>query len=153
MSPTLAALSGVGLGLSLIVHVAAWVHYIFPIGKWVFALHLGIFVVFVPLVISANRTTPTPGKRDNLEHLFGTLPRWTQPLATGVFVYALAQFALFMWQASHYTKHHVPHDLELRGFSGHWIMFYTWSLLGHIGLMRYRPLPQNPPSPNQSIIS
>ena len=53
-----------------------------------------------------------------------------------MFAYALVNFVVFVVMTTHYPKHQVPVWLELRGFSGHWMMFYCVALAGFIGRRR-----------------
>jgi Na+/H+ antiporter NhaA len=131
----LAAISAMGFGASLICHVLGWMKMDPPGGKAALALHIGIFMVWIPLVISSNRTMPTRG-RGNLEHLLAALPKWTRVAVMVLFAYALAHFALFVFETRKFPRHGVPLYLEVRGFSGHWMMFYGWAMVGFWGLRR-----------------
>jgi hypothetical protein len=106
-----------------------------PWGKSVFLLHVGIFVVWIPLVIFANRTMPR-GSRRNFEHLLAELPRWARFVLIGLLAYALLNFGYFLYCTREYPRHGVPFFLQLRGFSGHWMMFYGMAALGHVALGR-----------------
>lgn len=99
------------------------------------ALHVGIFLVWIPLVIMANRTKPTRG-RGNMEHLLAQFPKWVRSVVYGVFIYALVNFGLFIFQTTKFPRHGVPFYLELRGFSGHWMLFYGWAAVGFVALRR-----------------
>ena len=111
----LAMIAAAGLLASIACHLMGWLHVEPPWGKSVFVLHVGIFVVWIPLVVFANRTMPKPG-RGNFEHLLAELPKWLRT-ATGVlFAYALLNFAYFMFCTRQYPKHGVPFSIELRGF-------------------------------------
>lgn len=137
----LAAVAFTALLLSLVVHVAAWFHREFPIGDGVFILHVGCLGLGFVMVHFANQTKPEGSGRGNLDHLFRLLPEWGNAATILLFIYALAQFGLFMWQSSDYPKHGVPHDLVVRGFSGHWLLFYGWEAAAFTGLyLRQRRL-------------
>ena len=138
----LAFISGVGLLLSGVCHLLSWFHLAPPGGKAAFLLHIGIFVVWLPLVICSNQTASTPG-RGNFDHLMEQLPIWARKCVFGIFVYAMINFVVFLVLTADYPKHGVPFWLELRGFSGHWMMFYTVSLAGFVGLRRLRRSVQN----------
>jgi hypothetical protein len=131
----LALMATLGLVASIGCHFLGWLQIEPPLGKSVFLLHIGIFVVWIPLVLFANRTMPKSG-RGNFEHLLAELPRWVR-VATGcLFTYALLNFAYFIFCTRAYPKHGVPFWLELRGFSGHWMMFYGFATAGFIALER-----------------
>jgi hypothetical protein len=132
---TLAALASAGLLASLVCHVMSWLQMEPPWGRSVFILHAGIFVVWIPLVIFANRTMPRP-RRANLDHLFAELPRWVRVAVGGLFVYTLLNFTYFAYCTRQYPRLGVPFYLELRGFSGHWMVFYGFALAGFVALAR-----------------
>jgi len=131
----LATFAACGLVASMGCHLMGWLHIEPPWGKSVFLLHLGIFVVWVPLVFLANRTMPKPG-RGNMDHLFAELPKWMRVAAGTLFVYALLNFAWFIYCTRQYPRHGVPFSVELRGFSGHWMMFYGVAAAGFVALSR-----------------
>ncbi|MEO2091992.1 MAG: hypothetical protein ABGY75_21265 [Gemmataceae bacterium] len=130
--------AAVGLAASVVCHALGWLGVEPPGGKAAVGLHVGIFVVWIPLCLLANRTIPK-GKEateGNMNHLAADLPRWAGAAMIGVFVYALVNFALFMWAAREFPRGKVPFPLELRGASGHWMMFYGWALCGMVSLRR-----------------
>ena len=131
----MAFLAGAGFLASLGCHIIGLLQIEPPWGKSVFILHVGIFVVWIPLVFSANRTMPKRN-RGNFDHLLVELPKWVRIATRVVFVYAAVNFVFFLVCASQYPKHKVPFTLELRGFSGHWLLFYGWATAGFIGLSR-----------------
>ena len=133
----LAWFAALGLFLSIVCHLLSWARLTPPGGQAAFLLHLGIFVVWVPLVFCANRTKPGGG-RGNVDHLLEPLPRWVGPALSGVFAYAFISFFVFMAMTRQYPKHSVPAWLELRGFSGHWMLFYSVALAGFVGLKRLK---------------
>jgi hypothetical protein len=133
----LAGIAAAGFLVSVVCHLMGWLHIEPPWGRSVFVLHVGIFVLWFPLVMFANRTMPMPKRRRaNLEHLFAELPKWARAAVTVLFVYAILNFAYFMYCASQYPRHKVPFYLELRGFSGHWMMFYGIAAFGFVALSR-----------------
>jgi hypothetical protein len=132
----LAAISAVGLVASATCHLAGWLGADLPYGKLPFAaMHVGVFLVWIPLVLCANRTMPKDGK-GNVDHLLAELPVWVRVSVGVLFAYAIGNFLLFMWKAREFPKGQVPYSLELRGFSGHWIMFYGVAWAGFVGLGR-----------------
>ncbi len=133
----LAVVATAGFLISVVCHVMGWLHMEPPWGRSVFVLHVGILVLWFPLVGFANRTMPMPKQgRGNFEHLLAELPKWVRSAATILFVYALLNFAYFIYCTTQYPKHKVPFYLELRGFSGHWMMFYGWAAIGFVALAR-----------------
>jgi hypothetical protein len=78
---------------------------------------------------------PRPG-RGNFEHLLAELPKWARTVTYAFFIYALLNFVHFIFATCQYPKHEVPSSVELRGFSGHWMMFYGIAALGFVALGR-----------------
>jgi hypothetical protein len=134
-----------GLILSLTVHVSA----LFGVdvasrfhGVWF--LHAGIFVVFIPFVLFARHDF---GAQPSLMQIGATLPRWVVVIGLIIFVYAIANFLIFMagteggsptmrdgkylllnhgklireLTASEYSAFQAN---VVRGFSGHWLVFF-----------------------------
>jgi hypothetical protein len=131
----LALIAAAGLLASMACHVMGWLHWEPPGGKAVFVLHVGFLILWIPLVIFANRTRPAPAK-GNLEHLLAELPGWARLAVSALFVYALLNFAFFLYATRQYPRHGVPLSLELRGFSGHWMLFYGVAFAGFVALAR-----------------
>lgn len=129
----LSGIAVLGLIASAACHVMGWLHLEPPLGKVVFILHIGIFPLWFPLVILANRAS-AGSKRGNFDFVVSALPKWVGIAAGGLFVYALLNFAYFIYCTAPYPKNKVPFYLELRGFSGHWMMFYGWAAAGFAGL-------------------
>ena len=130
-----ALVAAIGFVASVGCHLMAWLQMEPAGGKWVFILHVGILVLWFPLVMMANRTMPKPG-RGNVDHLLAELPKWAGRVVSALFFYALLNFAYFIYCTQEYPKNKVPFSLELRGFSGHWIMFYSAAWAGFVGLAR-----------------
>ena len=117
------------------VHVLGWMQIVPPGGKAVFVLHVFIFVLFVPLVFLHKRQKTKGGKSTANEFLAGQ-PKWAQWAVKVCLAYAVGHFFLFLYQTQKYPKHEVPLYLELRGFSGHWMMFYAACGFGYLELRR-----------------
>ena len=131
----LALIAAAGLIASVACHLMGWLGIEPPGGKSVVWLHVGFLVLAFPLVVFANRTMPRPG-HGNLEHLLAELPKWVRVVFYGLFVYALLNFAFFIYSTRQYPKHGVPFTMELRGFSGHWMLFYGIETIGFTALGR-----------------
>jgi len=130
-----AILAATGFFASLLCHVLSWLPGAPPVPQAVFALHVGMFVVWIPLVIFATRSAPDR-RRGNLEHLLAVLPEGARIAVYGLFGYALLNFVYFLYSSRVYPRHHVPFQLELRGFSGHWMLFYGVAAIGFVALER-----------------
>lgn len=135
----------VGLTCAVAVHVLTFISVrIDPDMPQVWLLHLGIFVVFLPLVVSLRRTY---GQNLSKAQLCSILPRWANTLVLLTFAYVFVNFVLFFLRTeggspemrdglyvlqSHgkvirelsYVEFKLYHAYVLRGFSGHWLVFY-----------------------------
>lgn len=147
IKPLLAFIALVGMTLSLVVHVAALLGINASVRyPWVWGLHLGIFVVFVPALYSSkgdfNRQP-----RLTFSELREGVPDWLVVFGAALFLYAFVNFALFMVasqggvpaeNAGHFVlenhgkfirditaaEYAAMKTNDLRGFSGHWMVFY-----------------------------
>jgi hypothetical protein len=139
----LAVVSAAGLLASLGCHVLGWLEVDPPGGEAVFLLHVGIFVVWVPLVLCANRAVPKGGASH--EHLRTEAAGCAAGFVGVLFVYAIVNFLIFMAAASPFPKGRVPFLLQLRGFSGHWMLFYGVASVGFAALARRARKPPRGP--------
>jgi len=110
---------------------------------WVWVLHLGIFVVFIPMVFVQGLES----RKDFWNKIFAAIPRWGRYTIKAFFAYAVINFAMFFFLSKggvpdvrdgKYVLHNhgqVIRELSedeyewqkayvLRGFSGHWMVFY-----------------------------
>ena len=131
----LAWIAAIGFIASVVCHVMGWLQVEPAWGKSLFVLHVGFLVLWIPLVTFANRTMPK-GARSNAAHLFAELPPWVGRAVTIFGFYVVLNFVYFIYRASQYPKREVPFYIELRGFSGHWMLFYGVSIVGFVALAR-----------------
>ena len=136
-----------GFIISLVVHLSALLgidvsaHF-----AYVWLLHLGIFVVFFPFAF-AFFSRNTPGEKPTFTEIRTAFPTWVVVAGACVFTYAVVNFLLFMIATEggnpaikngkylllnhgklvreltfgEYTAFRAN---EIRGFSGHWLVFY-----------------------------
>lgn len=139
----LAALTGFVLAAVAHVFALAGVNVAEHV-PFVWLLHIGTFVVFVPYVFSSRKIL---GTRPSLAAIRALVPGWVFAVGLVLFIYAMVNFALFIAatqggnpaiEAGQYVlKNHgrLIRELsfaeyealranELRGFSGHWLFFY-----------------------------
>ncbi|MBB6241945.1 hypothetical protein [Rhodanobacter sp. MP1X3] len=134
-----------GFLISLAVHVEALMGVdIASSIPSVWLLHAGVFVVFGPFVFFSRKDFV--GNQSLLSMAKG-LPPWAAVLGGAIFVYAIVNFALFLLHSEggnptvengkYLLMEHgalirelTPTEFtalkanELRGFSGHWLLFY-----------------------------
>jgi len=114
--------AAVGFIVSAVVHVAALCGIaLFAEMPWF--LHIGIFVVWLPAMLSYNALVDGIGmnNKESWRIAMRGCPQWMRYAYTGLFAYAIVNFLLFMLQSP--GKHPAP-ALVTRGFSGHWLVFY-----------------------------
>lgn len=142
--------SAIGFVAALLVHLAALrgvdVAARIP-GVWL--LHLGVFALFVPLVLMLRQSA---GPRTSLLRIARRLPLPAAILGVVMLAYAIANFMLFiqateggspaMQDGTYFLMDHarVVREItsaeytafranEVRGFSGHWLFFYYVSTI------------------------
>src|SRR5438552_4154608 len=143
MNRVLGLIALIGFSMSAVAHAAALAG-VDVSARWpaVWLLHVGIFVVFVPFVISSRRNG-----RPSTKDVLTLLPSWASAMVVVLFIYALVNFGLFMLRTeggnpavdhgrfvlkSHghlireitSTEYAAFRANEIRGFSGHWLLFY-----------------------------
>ena len=121
-------LAALGLVLSIIVHVLALFGMPSPFGESPWGLHIGIFVVWLPAILAANRLVKDFKQKDHWKAALRACPKWMKNLTYFFFGYAILNFAIFIildftGKGSARTHGNTPSDI-FRGFSGHWMVFY-----------------------------
>ncbi len=136
--------AGGGLAASAVVHLLTFVPgSSLAMGKVAF-LHVLVFIPFIAMVVQARRHQAT-GRMPR--GVLGQVPAPVRAAAGAVFVYAILNFGLFIREMSrgspmardgrYYRADHgrivgeIPEAeyrrlqaIEVRGFSGHWLVFY-----------------------------
>jgi hypothetical protein len=146
--------------VSLIVHASTFLG-IDPMEEWpgVMLIHLAIFPPFFAAISYANRIG---GRRQGRQDkVVNSAPRWLQILTGVFFAYAFVNFAIFIilveggsphehdgkyFLNSHGTvvrelseaEYHRQCAYVVRGFSGHWMLFSSASLMTLVGAARLR---------------
>jgi len=112
-------LAAVGFVLSVIVHCLSIFGVNPPGGDIVFFLHVGIFIIWLPAVMLNQRH----GK-DFLDRT----PRWMRNAMTVLGAYAILNFGYFIVtsprKGSAEANRNPASPKVVRGFSGHWMIFY-----------------------------
>ena len=119
------ALAAIGFILSVAAHLAAIAGSPIPFGKGVWALHIGIFVVWLPTVLVAYRMTRGANRKDFWRVALVGCPKWMRTALYVAFGYAILNFVLFIATTAAHSqpKGDAPPEV-VRGFSGHWMIFY-----------------------------
>lgn len=116
-----------GFSASLLVHVLSLAGVSSPFGAATWALHVGIFVVWLPTVFVIQRMAKNVRQADLWKAALRGCPAWVRSGAYIVGGYAILNFVVFLAQTSRYPRNSVPAVIEYRGFSGHWMIFYYLS--------------------------
>ena len=128
LSPFVAA-SALGLVLSIVVHLCAWLNIASPLGRYTWLLHVGIFVVWFPTVLVSGRLTREYRANDFWKAALRGCPLWMRRMVYFFGAYAMLNFVIFILS----EKPESPSGAEMppvvaRGFSGHWMVFYSAAL-------------------------
>ena len=118
-------LSAIGFLLSIVAHIASLLGVTLPGGKLVWALHIGIFVVWFPAVLVGYRLNGGRPHRDWWKNVLSGWPKWVRYVGNGLFVYGIINFILFILTTGSgpQPEGDAPPSI-IRGFSGHWMIFY-----------------------------
>lgn len=122
----LLALASIGFLCSALVHVAALLGIVPPGGDAVYALHAGIFVIWFPVVFLAMRISQGRRGFKSWGPLLSGCPVWLRVFLLALFAYAFVNFFLAMHgKVGHPQQSGAVAPATLRGFSGHWMLFYA----------------------------
>jgi len=118
-------LAAIGFLLSVAAHVASIANIPLPGGQSIWILHGGIFVVWLPTVLVAVRVTRGERRQDFWKVLLSGCPRWMRISAWVLLVYVILNFLYFVATSSQVRDAAGdPPPSVIRGFSGHWMIFY-----------------------------
>jgi len=108
----------------------------------VWALHIGAIALFLPVAYSQRRELGKKrGGNQAFKQLIGHMPMWARPLLAVFAVYAFINFFIGMNATVSHDKNNISEEkepvttkikadggnyerLQLRMFSGHWMIFY-----------------------------
>ena len=124
-------LSAVGLGLSLWVHLGAVAGRKVAPEAFFWMLQVCIFVVWIPAVLVSIKRVGNTRRQDYWKLVLRGAPEWMRYMVYGFFGYAMLNFAIFFFQAPQGGRGGSganPPAVAWRGFSGHWMAFYSAAL-------------------------
>jgi hypothetical protein len=122
-------LSAVGLVLSLWVHLGAVMGRRVAPEEYFWILHVGIFVVWFPAVLAAKERVGSINRKDFWKVVLKGSPDWMRYMVYGFLGYAMVNFSFFFLLApSGKGGGANPPAIVWRGFSGHWMAFYSAAL-------------------------
>jgi hypothetical protein len=126
---SLMAYAGTGLVLSLAAHLLAYTGQQPGGNALFFALHVGIFPLWIPVVLIAQKITRGAPRKDFWRIAASGCPAWMKQMTYIFFGYAIVNFLLFILSAPSSSRGAGPPPPAVwRGFSGHWMAFYSAGL-------------------------
>jgi hypothetical protein len=124
--PLFILISVIGLVLSVWVHLGAVMGCKVVAAPFFFVLHCGIFVVWFPTVL-VTRSTVHTNRKNFWKIAMANSPAWMRYMVFAFSGYALINFFLFLRAHNGKTVGDPP-VFVWRGFSGHWMAFYSAAL-------------------------
>ena len=118
-------LAALGFVLSVAAHLASIAGVSIPGGQMIWLLHVGIFVVWFPTVFIASRIMRGERRQDLWKVMLSGCPAWMRLAAKVLLAYIIVNFVYFIatsGRGGHYSGD--PPPSVIRGFSGHWMLFY-----------------------------
>jgi hypothetical protein len=125
------AYAACGLLLSAFVHFSSFFGVRIGGQGLFFALHVGIFPLWLPVVLIANERMRGEPRDQFWRTALSGCPIWLKYLTYSLFVYAILNFAWFFIFAATSLKQQgrsAPPSAVWHGFSGHWMVFYCTGL-------------------------
>ena len=122
----LLVLSTLGLVLSIAAHAMASAGLPLPGGGLVWLLHIGIFAVWLPVVILSKSLNRSADGKDFWKAALAGCPKWMRYGISILFAYVVFNFVFFIATVPNRPKKpagDAPPSV-VRGFSGHWMIFY-----------------------------
>jgi hypothetical protein len=117
-------IAAIGFILSVAAHTYGLMGWTIPGGNAVWSLHVGIFIVWIPTVLVGMRITRDGARKDFWKMALAGCPDWMRYGFYGVFAYAAINFILFIGATGHTRPQGDAPPSVVRGFSGHWMVFY-----------------------------
>ena len=118
-------ISAIGLVVSLWVHLGAVLGKRVAPESFFWILHIGIFVVWLPAVFTSASIAKNVRPKDVWKVVLKGSTPWMRYMVYVFFAYAIVNFLLFMTQVPQVSSVRNPPAIVWRGFSGHWMVFYS----------------------------
>lgn len=120
-------LSAIGFILSLIAHLCGLCGVLPRIGFSIWTLHVGIFAIWIPAVLVSIKMNRGVNQKDYWKNILAGCPRWMRRTVYVLVAYTVINFIFFIVttpKQNFSSSHNEPTPAILRGFSGHWMLFY-----------------------------
>jgi hypothetical protein len=121
-------ISVIGLIVSLWVHLGAVMGRRVAPAAFFWILHIGIFVVWFPAMLTTRNAVRNVNQKEFWKVVLKGSPKWMHYMVYGFFGYAVVNFLWFMTKAPNGSNGSDPPAVVWRGFSGHWMAFYSAAL-------------------------
>jgi hypothetical protein len=143
-------MAAAGFLLSLTVHIMALFGKPLPGCIWV--LHVAIFALWIPAIWITNRRLHQVDRKDQWDAILANCPVWMRRAITIVFAYAIVNFFVFMASTMGHPKPTgtAPPSV-IRGFSGHWMIFYAVAFVSYYSAIARPRLPDRHNANNDFI--
>jgi len=123
--PPFLSLAALGFLASLATHLLALAGSLPPGGMSVFGLHVGIFVLWIPVVLLVLRIHWGQRSLRAWGNVLSGCPTWMRYVTVALFPYAIVNFFVaFTGVDAQRSGDDALSPMVLRGFSGHWMLFY-----------------------------
>ena len=119
----LAYLAFAGFIASLVAHIGGYAGVSEPYGLNPWPLHAGAIIIWFPAALVMRKLTIGTAGQASLKIIMRGCPVWVSKTFYVVFAYALASFAFF-WITGFFGLVDSDNSGVVRGFSGHWMIFY-----------------------------
>jgi Protein of unknown function (DUF3592) len=124
----LVVLAAIGFFLSLWIHLGAVMGKRVAPEAFFWGLHVGAIAIWFPAVFVAQHRVGSLNRRDFWKIVLRGAPDWMRYLVYASLGYAVVNFAIFFFQAPQGGGGANPPAVVWRGFSGHWMAFYSGAL-------------------------
>jgi hypothetical protein len=119
-------IAGIGLVVSVSVHIAAVMGR--PVSMFFWVLHAGIFVVWIPTVLVGKKLVGDLNRKDFWKVTMKDVPNWMRYMMYVFLAYAMVNFLFSFANAPSKGNIGDAPSSVWRGFSGHWMAFYSAAL-------------------------
>jgi hypothetical protein len=117
--------SAIGLVVSLWFHLEAVIGRRVAPEPFFWMLHVGIFVVWFPAIFVAQRLVGNVNRKDLWKVVLKDSPDWMRYMVLWISSVRRGQLPVIHVGSSQWRKGASPPVADWRGFSGHWMAFYS----------------------------
>src|SRR5688572_3222051 len=121
-------LAGIGLIISMLIHVSTLVGLAVPPFASSTYLHFGVFIVWAPAVLLMQPLTKEFKQKDLWRGALRGCPPWTMRAIQILGGYAFLNFFAFLYLERGRSQSEIPDEWTVRLFSAYWICFYATAL-------------------------